>query len=752
MKLRNASAAIVFAAMLITMAVLPLRSVNAVGPREEDLIIKYYGNTEAAYAALYGGDIDLILYELTADLVASALEDPNIVLGGVSDTGFYEHDLNNNNTILTYPGIRSMMNYTSMRRAIAWLTDKDLIVDLFCGGFAERIDQMVAAPLKGWANESYWFPNYPYEYNPLLSAGELDAGGFLQGTTPNPDYDAGFPGSAEYIRQYPAGHSKAGLDLDPIVFACRNDDTRRLQAGRELADNMKKHGLPLAYNEDTKTGLYDQVMGDFDYHVYTGGWDVGRFPAITLYGLYHSDFTYAYGPNYVTGNGTHPYLDALLEDANYALTYGEAVTATKNAGGWMTEYCVNVPTFSALSYWAWRSDLLGVVNMEGDGPDNGNNDLNCYHADGSPVYYGQISSPNTVNIVYSNWVYDYQTLNRMNMYGGQAVSPYNLAADQNDPPLIYHEFTDWSDPDDGGALKSYIIETYRTDGYYCEPVSGNQKAVVDAIDYMWNSWFDYQVGDTWFTSGYVDLHHINVLNSTTFEIFFETRSYWNNYYCQGPLRPRGVWWTQHEGTILVDNATETFTEGPGNDFEAPGIVPLANEPVYIDWVEVNSVPLTPYTDYNIYARGGGPTGYLEITTAVADGATVEVMYRFAGDARGYTPGNIAWQTILEGAGMYYATAFTAGIGGSITLKKNPFYYQETPPLGEIDFARKSNGACKVDIFDLNIVAGAFGSTGTGIPDANWWAGADLAPVGGIVDILDEVTVTGSWNDEWDFPS
>jgi hypothetical protein len=132
------------------------------------------------------------------------------------------------------------------------------------------------------------------------------------------------------------------------------------------------------------------------------------------------------------------------------------------------------------------------------------------------------------------------------------------------------------------------------------------------------------------------------------------------------------------------------------------------------------------------------------------------MYRFAGDARGYTPGNIAWQTIFEGAGMYYATAFTAGIGGSITLKKNPFYYMETPPLGEIDFTRITIGSpeedMRVDIWDLLIAAGAFGSTGTGIPDANWWAGADLAPSGGVVDILDEVTVGGSWNRIWDLPS
>jgi ABC-type transport system substrate-binding protein len=722
------------------------------GPREDDVIIKFYENAEVAYEALYQGEADMILQQLTKNHAMSAREDVNIALGGVSTYDMFQLDLNNNYTILSNRGVRSMLNYTEMRRAIAWLTDKDYIVDEFCGGFAERIDQMVPAPLKGWANESYWFPNYPYEYDPLLAAAELDAGGFLQGTTANPGYDAGFPGSAEYIRTYPTGHSKAGQDLDPIVFACRNDDTRRLQAGRLVADNMKKHGLPLAYNEDTKTGLYDQVMGDFDYHVYTGGWaSMGRWPASYLYGLYHSDNAHAYGPNYVTGNGTHPALDWLLKPEPWIQielppeTPERTRERVKDILGWMTIYCVNVPLFSPRGFWGWRNDLLGVVSMESDGPDNVFSDLNVYKADGSPVTYGLTKPPHRLNIVYSTWVQDYQVLNRMNVYGGQGTAPYNLAADQNDPPLIYHKFGDWYD---SGYLKSKVIETYRTDGYYCEPVTGNQKQRVNATDYFWNAWYDYQLDHAWFSSSFADLNHINIVNSTTFEICFETRSFWNTYGCQGPLRPTTVWFNQ---PTLVGNATETFTEGSGSDFEAPGIVPLANEPIWIDYVEVNDVPLTPYTDYNIYARGGGPTGNLEIVTPIVDGSLVEVMYRYPGDPHGYTPGNVTWETIFEGAGMYYATSFTPGEGGSITLKKNPFYFMETPPLGEIDFARKSDGAMKVDIFDLVIAAGAFGSTGTGAPERNWWAGADVAPAGGIVDVLDVVTVVSNWNVDWDMP-
>jgi hypothetical protein len=120
--------------------------------------------------------------------------------------------------------------------------------------------------------------------------------------------------------------------------------------------------------------------------------------------------------------------------------------------------------------------------------------------------------------------------------------------------------------------------------------------------------------------------------------------------------------------------------------------------------------------------------------------------------RGYFPGNLAWQTILEGAGQYYMTAFAGG-GVSATYKRNPYYYMVTPLLGDIDFVKKPSGNYKVDIYDLAMAGAAFGSQGTAVPSSNWFPGADLAPtgsVGGNIDIFDIVTVTGpNWDKEYD---
>ncbi len=291
------------------------------GSRTEDLIIKFYPNIEQAYNALKNGSIDIVNYEIPSDLYEDAINDPNIVLAPVVDRVMYEFDINNNYSTPYNPSIRSPTNYREFRQAIAYLVDKDYIAENLCGGFVERIDQPLSACHSGWINESMWHPNYPYEFDPQASADLLDAAGFIQGSTNNPDYDPTFPGSAHKLRTYPSGHTKAGQILDQLDVVVRTDDFRRLQAGRQLIDNMRKHGIPVNPIEPISIVQIIEWVYDWrDYHIYTGGWSLGRFPSRTAYYLYHSSQYFLGSSNYVTGvdqNGdpNYPELDELLEAA-----------------------------------------------------------------------------------------------------------------------------------------------------------------------------------------------------------------------------------------------------------------------------------------------------------------------------------------------------------------------------------------------------------------------------------------------------
>jgi len=720
------------------------------GPRTEDLIIYFYGNISSAYSALKTAKIDIVGFEIPKRLYEDAIADSNIVLAPVSDSGMYEFDINNNCTIATYPGIRSPTHYQGFRQALAWLTDKDYIVDEICGGFAERIDQPIAAPYKSWRNASYWYPNYPYEYDPQAAADALDAAGFVQGSTPNPYYDPAFPGSAEYIRTYPAGHSKAGQDLDPLEFVIRTDDIRRFEAGRLVASNLKKHGVPVTQVEGDIGAIYDKVFGDFNYHIYTGGWSVGRFPPITLYLLYCHKFWYPYGPNYVTGvdcngNPNYPKLCELLYDAWLGLIPNEEMLENfKKTVGYFTEQCITIPLWSSRSYWALSKNLLGVVNMEVTGPENGYTFMNAYKTDGSAIRFGIRNAPNAMNVVYSDWYYDTQNLDRMNLYSGIDVPPYDLSIDQAGFVRDWETST-W---EDDGVNKTKVTRWFRDDCYFVEPVTGNQKARANASQYFFTAWYLYQLSDAWWSAVFDDIHHIDIVNDFQVDIYFNTLSYWNNYYAYSYMLPMDLFLKPP----FTHNTTKTFVEGI--NLTTPGPVNLTT-PIWIDSVTVDGTPLNMFTEYNIVGRGLG-NAKLEIFTNLTDGAVVVVDYWYLG-ARpgGYTPGDLPWQTIFEGAGMYYAVDFQPGVGGFLALKKNPYYWMETPMLGDIDFIWKwedgpkpRNGSYNIDIFDIVLAAGAYGTQGTGVPDKNWFPGADIVPYGGRIEIFDIVTISSKYGAKW----
>jgi len=737
MKLEKVTIAVLM--VLLTLAIFPSQA--AQGPREDDLQMFFYFDINASYAALEAGEVDVIGYEVQESIYIDAIENPNIALVPVDDMGMYEIDLNNNYTIASYPGVRSVTNYVEFRQALAFLVDKDLVVDTFCGGFAARIDQPIAPPTSGWMNTSNSGANYPYEYDPAAASALLDAMGWANGTTPNPYFNPAYPGSTTTLRTYPPGHSLAGSDLDDVVFYVRSDDPRRFQAGRALYENARKIGIPVEANEGPSSYTYDPVMGLMDYHIYTGGWSLGRFPTY-VYSLYHTSFHVAYGANYVhgieaDGSPNHPLLDTLLYNVYYADTFSQALSNTQLAMGLFTELCVNIPLFGARSFWAISTDVLGAVNMDSSSYYSDLFFMNAYKQDGSPIRWAVITPPNALNIQYSSWYYDYQILDQIYMTAGFDLPPYNIVADQPGYVLDWEADT-WVDPDDN-QTKAKNFKRFRPDNYFVD-TAGNQLANVDADDFLFSCYILYAIGvDAWIYETVQDLKYFNKVNQSFVEIYFDARSYWLYTAASPYLMPRSIWFNASYG--LTENLVDTFVVD--TNLTTPGGLGIGpnqpNGPVWMNSITGSvSGLLTEWVDYH------WELGDFVIDTALVSGETVTVDYYAMDDASGYTLGDNNWEDVTIGCGKYYITSFNPGVGGFATAKKNPFYYMETPVLGEVDFVWESGGYYEVTIFDVVKAATAYDSQGTAVPDSNWFIGADLAPPGGQIDIFDIVTIAGKY--------
>jgi len=667
------------------------------GPRTEDLIIKFYSDIEDAYRALKNGDIDVLGSSLTGDLLQDAKADPNIVLGAVSAwVSRYEFDINNNHTVPLFPGIRSPTNYQGFRQALAFLVDKDHIVENICEGFAYRIDQPVGYIHRGWRNQSYWYEDgtYPYEYNPVLASAAFDAAGFIEGVVVNPHYDSGFPGSTPNLRIHP----DQGSTMDPLEVCILSDDTRRLEAGRALCDTLRLVGVPVNQIEADSSVLYPKVMDNLNYHVYTGGWSGGRFPGYSTYGLYHSSQYMPGGGNFVTGNDSlgnpmYPVLDNYLYGARFPADHAEAVSATKKALGYITEQCITIPLFSPKYFHAWSTNLLGVIHSPY--PVNDYTFMNAYKVDGSPIRIG-IMAPNVMNKIYSEW-FDYECLDRMDLYSGLAHAcmvactsmhqpPYDDSVDQAGYLLSWSTDT-WTDPDDA-TNKTKVTQSYRDNAWFVEPVTGNQLEQVNMTHLYASIWYDNQITDCWNYYGVSEIKTLRITDPYTIEIYWGESSweYWNTYIGSTSIKSFN-WWSK--GT-LSQTVTETLTADAVTGYVS------CTEPVF--WVvsaESVGTPLVLDTDYDIYMDPDGPhNADVRIINPSYLGASVNITYLATNDALGYYLGGLSWQDAFEGAGMYYATDFVPGAGGYLSLKRNPYYPMETPRLAKWTLSRRVMAATR----------------------------------------------------------
>ena len=738
----------IFLIMLLVVACTPQVSVSASkGPREDDLQMLFYSDVLATYDALKAGDIDIVGFDIMLPVYLEAIDNPDVVLAPVDDMGMYEFDLNNNYSIRSYPGIRSPTNYKEFRQALAFLVDKDRVVEEFCDGFAARIDQPIAAPTFGWMNTSHTGANYPYEYNPVAASVLLDSAGFANATTANPYFDPGFPGSTTTLRTYPSGHSKAGQDLDDVVFYVRTDDPRRFQASIHLYENMRKIGIPVdAITDDWHWS--DKVYGLRDFHIHAGSWSLGRFPTY-LYYLYHTSFNIPYGSNYVhgievDGSPNHPLLDQLVYNVYYSDTFEEALKNTRNALGLFTELCVNIPLFSARSYWAYRSDLLGVVNMQVDFHDNEFMFLNAYKVDGSPIRWGHFTPPDDLNIMYYDWnpiwgasLMRAQCLERIYDWADHDLRPYDIVVDQ--PGFIL----DWTVSfwNDTGGEKAMLRKELRPDNYFVEAGSGLQLENVDVDTYLFSCYMLY-ASDPWdwdlVRPGSMEqVSFFEKISDYEVEIYFDTRRYWDYMVVSPQLLPMSIWLNTSKG-LTVHHVDDVLGGA------ADSILGL-DQPVWVNTITSNLTgTLTEWIDYR-WERGD----FVLLSDHVGELLTID--YYQLGNFSGYTPGDIFWREVESGSGMYYMTGYSPGVGGNFTARRNPYYYLETPVLGEVDFVWEDGGYYEVTIFDIVKAAGAYGSQGIAIPDRNWFPGADLAAPGGIIDVFDIVTIASAYGETFGAP-
>jgi hypothetical protein len=451
------------------------------------------------------------------------------------------------------------------------------------------------------------------------------------------------------------------------------------------------------------------------------------------------------------GAPMYPTADTLSAAVWYTDSIATAQTAAKAFTVFHEANCLNIPLWSYSSYWAYAKTLAGAVNEDGYGIENDFTFMNAYRVGGGPIRVAVTSGPDRLNILHSQWFFEYSMLNRV-YTGGLNVEPYNLGVDV---PWVVQDWQigTW---DDGGTEKSMTTYYLRKDVGIVEPATGDFVRNFDADDFEFSVWYNYAFDDSWQWSAFMDVRYTKIVDVNSdgwneFQVYFDDKSYW---FYSAPLYP----FLCKDETLDPLNAqtTEAWAQ------VGTATTVLTQEVVQVVSCTLDGSPLVEGVDYRIDAGYdlGLHVGFVPLRDLTG---AISITYWYPDIvSTGFYLGGLPWTTTMYSLATHYPVSVTTdppGIGDTFVLAKNPSFFLETPILGEIDWSWKwvgttkpRGGYYKIDIFDVVRATGAYCTRGDGLFNPKFFPGADIDSTDLChIGIFDLVSITGQYGKTFGAP-
>jgi ABC-type transport system substrate-binding protein len=385
------------------------------------------------------------------------------------------------------------------------------------------MDSCVPTP----ALAGYIPPTLPiYNYNPATAASILDAAGFVLGT--------------DDIRDDP----KTGNNLDPLEMYVRIDDPNRRAAGELLRDALLDVGIPVNCHITEKSVCYKEVMVEYDFHIYTGGWLLGS-DIDWLYWLWSSEMYFGgTATSYYGGVGWSlnyggicvPTFDTEAGNILTAVNAAQVRAAAYTAQLAFADAVGMIPLWCSAAVKAYRSGWSGVVNQEGYGMDNYWTFLNMEKTGDDTIDYGFKSNLEGPSVICAEWVWDWNVLGLMydSMTG---LNPYNFAQD------IGWLAEDWS-TGEWTPGKMYVLFDMVQDAVFHDGTPVLPEDVQFSLEFT----RDCGPGVAWNYASAMDIDHVDTkaedatLGDWQVKVYFTYTSYWMLHWAGGlPIINKDLW-------------------------------------------------------------------------------------------------------------------------------------------------------------------------------------------------------------------
>lgn len=259
-----------------------------VGPFVDGIIFKIYGNTDTAILALKKGDIDYLWWGIESGYLEDLKGNPNIRVFAALKSGYRYMGFNLR---------RPPMSDSSFRHAVAFLVDKDFVIQRILHDQGCRLDTLIQSD-----NPQYCLRNPP-KYGDNMSWKErvekaksiLKQAGYTWEKEP---VGGNFPGQfsvqGEGLR-LPNGQPVPPLNL---LTPPADYDAQRAQTGNLIQQWMRDFGVPVQWRPMAFAALSKKVESDRDFDMFVSGWGaLGQDPDY-LRSFFHSKADVPGGKNF----------------------------------------------------------------------------------------------------------------------------------------------------------------------------------------------------------------------------------------------------------------------------------------------------------------------------------------------------------------------------------------------------------------------------------------------------------------------
>jgi peptide/nickel transport system substrate-binding protein len=510
-------------------AAFPSEPPPAYGPKVDRVVVKIYSNPEAEALALEAGEIDLMDWDVPADMVDDFNANPDLQMYEFDDLGMYEIDINHR----VFP-----TSDIWFRRAVAHSLNKTWIVRDVMEGFGEELPSPVPPVLTGWANEyltpanesKYWY----YSYNVTKGYELLTTQGYYQG--------------GDGFLHYPTTYDASVADkIVNCTLYIRQDDPYRKAAGEQIRDNLLWMNVSVFAPVVERSVCYDRVMVEYNYSLYTGGWNLGRDPD-HLYDLYSGDIdTYPEPWSYNYPGFDNASYNAAVAQVKFNSTLSVCVENAWLAQQYMAEQVGIIPMFSkkgVIAGSAWWDD---VINGVGGIQQSYTWALLRAHHNSTPyggtLNWGFKSNIQSLNPIIASWVWDWQILS--NIYDGMyGANPYDLSEDiasglAQSWTVEPISLTGINGTTDGTAGLNVTFVMFENATWH-----DGEAVMADDVAYFYEFFQTIETPSRWVPS-VQNAARVTAKSDYVVEILLNTSGYFAFHFGASPLVIPKHWWSNH---------------------------------------------------------------------------------------------------------------------------------------------------------------------------------------------------------------